>query len=119
MQHIIAESDQVLADQPVGREEEQLCLLSSCFGGFSNPTRLSILLMLAGQGETRVGDLVNQLQAPQPRVSDHLRMLCSLGYVQVRRQGRAAYYSIADGRVVDMISCGMSMLEDNRQHIED
>ena len=118
MQQIFAEADQVLADQPVGRQEEKLCLLASQFLGLSNPTRLSILLILANQGETRVGVLVKQLNAPQPRVSDHLRMLCSLGYVQVRRQGRAAYYSIADGRVIEMISWGMSMLEDNRQHIE-
>lgn len=116
---MLAESDQVLADQPVGREEERLCLLASQFLGLSDPTRLSILLILANQGETRVGALVKQLNAPQPRVSDHLRMLCSLGYVEGRRQGRAAYYSIADQRVIEMIACAMTLLEDNRQHIED
>ena len=119
MQQIVAGSDQTLADKPVGREEQGVCLLSTCFGGLCSSTRLSILLILSAQGETRVGDLVKQLKAPQPRVSDHLRNLCSLGYIEVRRAGRGAYYSIADERVVQMISLGMSMLEDNRQHIED
>ncbi len=101
----------------VGRESEEMCLLARLFNGFANSTRLSILLLLARKGEMRVGELVDELEAPQPRVSDHLRCLALCGYVCVRRSGRRAYYSIRDERVLDMIQLGESLLSDNQEHI--
>src|ERR687894_875689 len=102
----------------IGRESEEMCLLARFFNGFANSTRLSILLLLAQRGETKVGDLVSELGAPQPRVSDHLRCLAWCGYVKVRREGRNAYYSIADDRVLEMLRLGEAMLRDNLEHIE-
>ena len=102
----------------VGRESEDMCLLAKFFNGFANSTRLSILLLLADQGEMRVGDLVVELGAPQPRVSDHLRCLAQCGYVQARRDGRRAYYSVADDRVLEMLNLGESLLRDNLEHVE-
>ena len=102
----------------VGRESEDMCLLARFFNGFANSTRLSILLLLARQGETKVGDLVRELGAPQPRVSDHLRCLAWCGYVEVRREGRNAFYSIADDRVLEMLRLGEAMLRDNLEHVE-
>lgn len=91
-----------------------MCLLAKLFNGLSDPTRLSILLILAKEGETRVGELVRRLNAPQPRISDHLRTLSWCGYVKVRRDGRGAYYSVADERVPSMIDVGLSLLAHNR-----
>lgn len=102
----------------VGRESEDMCLLARFFNGFANSTRLSILLLLARRGETKVGDLVSELGAPQPRVSDHLRCLAWCGYVKVRREGRNAYYSVADGRVLEILRLGEEMLRDNFEHVE-
>ncbi len=102
----------------VGRESEDMCLLARFFNGFANSTRLSILLLLADQGEMRVGDLVSELHAPQPRVSDHLRCLAQCGYVQARRDGRRAYYSITDDRVLEMLHLGESLLRENLEHVE-
>src|ERR687890_196626 len=102
----------------VGRESEDMCLLARFFNGFANSTRLSILLLLARDGETKVGDLVSELGAPQPRISDHLRCLAWCGYVKVRREGRNAYYSIADDRVLEMLRLGESILRDNFEHVE-
>ncbi|HLL41412.1 MAG TPA: metalloregulator ArsR/SmtB family transcription factor [Rubrobacteraceae bacterium] len=102
----------------IGRESEEMCLLARFFNGFANSTRLSILLLLARQGEMRVGELVSELGAPQPRVSDHLRCLAWCGYVKVRREGRNAYYSIADDRVLEMLRLGEAMLWDNLEHVE-
>jgi len=95
-----------------------MCLLARFFNGFANSTRLSILLLLAQRGETKVGELVSELEAPQPRVSDHLRCLSWCGYVKVRREGRNAYYSISDDRVLEMLSLGESILQDNIEHVE-
>lgn len=114
----LVESEQLLSDMSVGRESEEMCLLAKFFNGFANSTRLSILLLLARQGETKVGDLVAALDAPQPRVSDHLRCLAWCGYVQVRREGRNAYYSITDERVMQMIGLGEELLQDNLERVE-
>ena len=102
----------------IGRESEEMCLLARFFNGFANATRLSILFLLAQRGETKVGDLVSELGAPQPRVSDHLRCLSWCGYVKVRREGRNAYYSVADDRALEMLHLGEAMLRDNLEHIE-
>lgn len=73
---------ETFAEAKLGRESEDMCLLASFFNGFANSTRLSILLLLARRGETKVRDLVGELGAPQPRVSDHLRCLSGCGYVK-------------------------------------
>lgn len=107
-----------LSEIAVGRNSEEMCLLAKFFNGLSNSTRLSILLLLARQGEMRVGELVETLHAPQPRISDHLRCLAWCGYVQVRREGRNAYYSVADQRVMEMLRLGEAMLRDNLDHVD-
>ena len=102
----------------VGRESEEMCLLAKLFNGFANSTRLSILLLLAQRGEMKVGELVDELGAPQPRVSDHLRCLAWCGYVKVRREGRNAYYSVSDERVMRMLELGEELLQDNVEYLE-
>jgi DNA-binding transcriptional ArsR family regulator len=102
----------------VGRESEVMCLLAKLFSGFANSTRLSILLLLAQRGEMKVGELVDELGAPQPRVSDHLRCLAWCGYVRVRREGRNAFYTVADERVMQILELGEELLQDNLEHLE-
>jgi ArsR family transcriptional regulator, cadmium/lead-responsive transcriptional repressor len=111
-------SSRLLSKIAVGRESEEMCLLAKFFNGFANSTRLSILLLLAQRGEMKVGELVEELDAPQPRVSDHLRCLAWCGYVQVRREGRNAYYSVADERVLEVLRLGESLLRDNLDRVE-
>ena len=101
----------------VGRESEEMCALARLFNGFANSTRLSILLLLSQRGEMKVGELVRELEAPQPRVSDHLRCLSSCGYVQVRREGRNAYYSVSDGRILSILGLGEELLRDNQDRL--
>ena len=108
---------ELLSGVEVGRESEEMCLLARLFNGFANSTRLSILLLLVQRGEMKVGELVDELGAPQPRVSDHLRCLAWCGYVQVRREGRNAYYSVADERVMQMLRLGEELLQDNLEQV--
>jgi ArsR family transcriptional regulator, cadmium/lead-responsive transcriptional repressor len=109
---------QALYSVEVGRESEEMCLLAKLFNGFANSTRLSILLLLAQRGEMKVGELVDELGAPQPRVSDHLRCLAWCGYVEVRREGRNAFYAVADERVMQILELGEELLQDNLEHVE-
>ncbi len=116
MQQNVVKSES-LSGVVVGRESEEMCLLARLFNGFANSTRLSILLLLTQRGEMKVGELVRELEAPQPRVSDHLRCLSSCGYVQVRREGRNAYYSVSDERIMTILSLGEELLRDNQDRL--
>jgi ArsR family transcriptional regulator, cadmium/lead-responsive transcriptional repressor len=117
MQDNLTKSE-LLSGIEVGRESEEMCLLARLFNGFANSTRLSILLLLVQRGEMKVGELVAELGAPQPRVSDHLRCLAWCGYVRVRREGRNAYYSVADERVMQMLELGEELFQYNFEHVE-
>ncbi len=117
MQENVVERES-LFEFEVGRESKDMCLLAKLFNGFSNSTRLSILLLLAQRGEMKVGKLVEELGAPQPRISDHLRCLFWCGYVHARREGRNAYYSISDERVLEMMRLGEALLRDNQEYVE-
>ncbi len=107
-----------LADVAVGREVREVRLLAKLLDGFANPVRLSILLLLAREGEASVGEMVETIGVPQPRVSDHLRCLAWCGYVRARREGQNVFYAIADERVLGVLRLGEGILADNLEHVE-
>jgi ArsR family transcriptional regulator len=59
----------------------------------ADPTRLRLLLLLAG-GEATVGELVEVLGQSQPRVSRHLRILGDARLVSHFRDGQWVYYRL-------------------------
>ncbi len=61
----------------------------------SDPTRLQVILLLAG-GEQHVGSLCDQLGQSQPAVSHHLALLRHGGVIAPRRQGKNNFYSLTD-----------------------
>jgi len=61
----------------------------------TQPARLRILVLL-GEGERCVCDLVEVLGMPQSTVSRHLAVLRNAGWVSERRQGIWMYYRLAD-----------------------
>ena len=63
------------------------------FRAFCDRTRLRILSLLRG-GELCVGDIVDILQVPQPRVSRHLGHLRKAGLVSARKSGLWMHYSL-------------------------
>jgi ArsR family transcriptional regulator, cadmium/lead-responsive transcriptional repressor len=107
-----------LAEIPVGREVREVRLLAKLLDGFANPVRLSALLLLSRNGEMSVGELVEAIGVPQPRVSDHLRCLAWCGYVRARRAGSNVFYSIADERVLGVLGFAEGILADNLEHVE-
>ena len=84
-------------------------LASKLFRGFADPTRLGILLVLAG-GERRVTDLVDALRLPQSTVSGHLACLKDCGLVADRPQGRAVYYRVAAAEVYELLVAAERLL---------
>lgn len=61
----------------------------------AEPTRLRILLLLAG-GELNVKDLTLILGQSQPRISRHLKLLCEAKLVERFREGSWVYFHITD-----------------------
>ena len=80
------------------------------FRAFSDRTRLRILHLLR-TGETCVCDLVEVLDAPQPKVSRHLAYLRKAGLVTARKDGLWSYYSLSParddfhGKLLDCLVC--------------
>jgi ArsR family transcriptional regulator len=63
------------------------------FLALSHETRL-MLLHLLGKREVCVCELVDALAQPQPRISQHLACLRSVGIVEARREGKWMHYRI-------------------------
>jgi DNA-binding transcriptional ArsR family regulator len=61
----------------------------------SDPTRLQVIVLLAG-GEQHVGSLCAQVGQTQPAVSHHLALLRHGGVIAPRRQGKNNFYSLTD-----------------------
>jgi ArsR family transcriptional regulator, arsenate/arsenite/antimonite-responsive transcriptional repressor len=88
------------AQAPSDKKMLQTAVCSSIdlmFRAFSDRTRLRILHALQG-GELCVGDIVEILQAPQPRVSRHLAYLRKAHLVLVRKSGLWSHYSLAPAK---------------------
>jgi ArsR family transcriptional regulator, arsenate/arsenite/antimonite-responsive transcriptional repressor len=77
------------------------------FRAFSDRTRLRILSLLRKR-EFCVGDIVEILQVPQPRISRHLAYLRKAGLVMVRKAGLWSYYSLTPAEAAfhkKLLSC--------------
>ncbi|WFR83607.1 metalloregulator ArsR/SmtB family transcription factor [Arthrobacter sp. Y-9] len=68
-------------------------VVDDIFAVIAEPTRREILSALRS-GDKAVGELVEDLQASQPTVSKHLRVLREAGLVTMRAQGQKRYYSL-------------------------
>lgn len=86
-----------------------ISLASKLFRGFSDPTRLGILIQLLN-GERRVTDLVTALGSSQGNVSGHLACLKDCGLVVDRPQARQVFYRIASPAVVDVLRAAEALL---------
>ena len=64
----------------------------------ASPVRLAIVDEL-GRGPRCVHELVDALDAPQPLVSQHLRLLRSARLITGERRGREIAYSLVDDHV--------------------
>lgn len=64
------------------------------FKALADPTRLRCLMLLEGEGELCVCELVHALDLAQPKVSRHLGVLREAGLVLDRRAGLWIHYRI-------------------------
>lgn len=76
-----------------------------------DPSRLRILKALSTT-ELCVCDLAALLGATSSAVSHQLRLLRAKGFVQYRRQGKIAYYALADPHVQQLLAQMIAHIEE-------
>lgn len=87
-------------------------IVAKFFRALADPARLRLLEFLLGAEHT-VSECVTHVGLSQGRVSTHLACLADCGYVQVRRAGRYAHYTVADPRIADLVMLARSLAADN------
>ena len=80
--------------------------LAEVFKVFGDSTRIKILYVLS-ESEMCVCDIAQLLNMNQSAISHQLRILKQNGLVKNRREGRAVFYSLADGHVKTIMRQGM------------
>jgi DNA-binding transcriptional ArsR family regulator len=76
--------------------------LAETFAALSDPTRVRIISALSGR-ELCVLDLSRMLGLTGSAVSHQLRLLRGQRLVQVRREGRVAFYSLDDDHIRNLM----------------
>ena len=83
----------------------------------SNPNRLELLDFLA-QGERSVDELAKASGLSVANTSQHLQDLRRSGLVKNRAEGKQAFYSLSDYKVVELIGLMRSVAEGNLAEIQ-
>ena len=76
--------------------------LADSMAVFATASRLRILYALL-DGEHSVEELARLAELPSNTVSQQLRVLRTMHFVKVRRDGRRAIYSLHDSHLVDLL----------------
>ena len=97
----------LLPTEPAGVE-----MVAKFFRALSDPARLRLLEFLL-HAEHTVTECVARIGLSQGRVSTHLACLADCGFVQLRREGRFAYYRVTDPRVADLVVLARALVADN------
>lgn len=77
---------------------------AECLRTLAHPHRLRIVEMLLG-GRYTVGELAESCGIPSHMASEHLRLMKRCGFLSVEKDGRRAYYTIAEPHLAGIMSC--------------
>ena len=84
--------------------------LADIFKVLAHPDRIRVIEEL-GRGEKDVNTLVELLELPGPRVSQHLSMMRAHRIVEERRDGRHHYYHLTQPEIATWIVEGLAFVE--------
>lgn len=87
-------------------EKEIMDFIGELFKGFSDPTRVHILFLLA-QREQCVSEIAEQVELSQSAISHQLRILKQMQLIKFRRDGKNILYSLADDHVKTILQMGL------------
>jgi len=88
-----------------------LGLIAARFKVLAEPLRLRMLIALS-DGELSVTEIAEAVEASQPNISKHLKMLQDAGLVKRRQEGNTVYCSVADESVFELCDVVCSSLRE-------
>ncbi len=100
---VVLHGTKLAALQPLLVDEERVQIEAERFRALGDPTRLRILSALA-LAELCVCDLSGLLGITQTATSQHLKILRTFGMVRYRKQGRMAFYRLADPSLTGLLA---------------
>jgi DNA-binding transcriptional ArsR family regulator len=77
---------------------------AECLKTLAHPHRLRMVQMLL-QGRYTVGELAEACGIPSHMASEHLRLMQHCGLLSSKKEGRKAYYEIAEPHLENIMSC--------------
>ena len=83
---------------------ESLARAAECLRTLAHPHRLRIVQMLL-QDRYTVGELAEACEIPSHMASEHLRLMQRCGFLDVAKEGRCAYYTIAEPHLANIMAC--------------
>lgn len=105
----------IMTDKPVALPEHEL--LARVFRTLGDPTRLRLVEELLGRDRATQTELVETLDIPQPRASEHLACLVWCGFVDADREGRIVHYRITDARAARFLALAREFLTNNARAV--
>jgi len=77
---------------------------AECLKTLAHPHRLRIVQMLL-RGRYTVGELAEACEIPSHMASEHLRLMQRVGFLPSEKDGRRAYYQIAEPHLASIMAC--------------
>src|SRR6266568_8274258 len=81
-----------------------LAQAAECLKTLAHPHRLRMVQMLL-QGRYTVGELAEACEIPSHMASEHLRLMQRCGFMTSEKDGRKAYYRIAEPHLANIMAC--------------
>ena len=83
---------------------DALTQAAECLKTLAHPHRLRMVQLLL-QGRYTVGELAEACGIPSHMASEHLRLMQRCGLLSAEKDGRKAYYQIAEPHLADILAC--------------
>lgn len=77
---------------------------AECLKTLAHPHRLRMIQMLL-RGQYTVGELAQACGIPSHMASEHLRLMQRCGLLASQKDGRKAYYQIAEPHLANIMTC--------------
>ncbi|MFM8435072.1 MAG: ArsR/SmtB family transcription factor [Planctomycetia bacterium] len=83
---------------------EALTQAAECLKTLAHPHRLRIVQLLLS-GRYTVGELAEACSIPSHMASEHLRLMQRCGFLAMEKDGRRAYYTVAEPHLASIMQC--------------
>ncbi|MBI1354069.1 MAG: metalloregulator ArsR/SmtB family transcription factor [Acidobacteria bacterium] len=83
---------------------DDLNVAAECLRTIAHPHRLRMIEMMLG-GRYTVGELAQACEIPSHMASEHLRLMQRCGLLESQREGRKAFYRVAEPQLESVMQC--------------